>query len=97
MHLLIQRDYVIGYSDTLLVPLPSHFYKILVRRIDERHAGSLAVMIRNDQIALDDEEAIGHIGEIVVPLARVEQLTGQSFFAQRGGRYRGGDCSLADG
>ena len=66
------------------VAVPSHFYKILVRRIDDLRAESLAVMMRNEQTALDGEEAISHVSENVVPLARIELLTGQRFFTQRG-------------
>lgn len=58
------------------VAIPSAFYKIIAIRHADGSAETLSILLPHDQTDLDRAEAVAYLGQHVVPLARIEQLTG---------------------
>lgn len=58
------------------VAIPSHFYKILIRRTEEGGVGILAMLLPNDKTDLDGEEAIQYLESHLVSIADIEKLAG---------------------
>lgn len=62
------------------VAVPSHFYKVLVHRINDQNVEVLAVLMPNDKTNLDGEEAIRYIEDHIVPVNELERRTGLTLF-----------------
>jgi endonuclease G len=66
------------------VAVPSHFYKILVRQLDDGRVEILAVMMPNDKTNLDGADAIRYIEDHLVSVADIENLAGLNLFPSVG-------------
>lgn len=62
------------------VAIPSHFYKILIHRLNDGRVNALAVMMPNDKTNLDGDEAIQYIEDHLVAVADLQKLTGLVLF-----------------
>ena len=58
------------------VAVPSHLYKILIRRLDDHQIDVLAVLLPNDKTNLNGDDAIRYLENHLVSLADIEKLAG---------------------
>lgn len=62
------------------VAIPSHFYKIVVRKCSNGDLGSLAFMLPNDKVSHTGAEGLKYLEKHVTSIASIEGATGLEFF-----------------
>jgi DNA/RNA endonuclease G (NUC1) len=58
------------------VAIPTHFYKVIARRLSDGSVATLAILMPNDETDLDGSDALRYIEDHIVPLAAIEAAIG---------------------
>lgn len=75
------RDSIPTISEDRPLPIPSHFYKIVVKPYSETEMNSLAFIVPHDSVWRNQQETLDYLEEsCMTTIDRIEQVSGFNFF-----------------